>query len=76
MKRSLLLILFLIIPWLIMGCGKDTTTHSASGSASGGKEHQPDVKKEAKRADDLDIKGLTMESIQKEGKMQEVTPGT
>jgi len=58
-----------------MGCGKDTTTHSASGSASGGKEHQPDVKKEAKRADDLDIKGLTMESIQKEGKMQEVTPG-
>jgi len=59
-----------------MGCGKDTTTHSASGSASGGKEHQPEIKKEAKKTDDLDIKGLTMESIQKEGKMQEVTPGT
>jgi len=57
------------------GCGKETTTHSASGSASGGKEHQPEVKQEAKKADDLDIKGLTMESIQKEGKMQEVAPG-
>jgi Cu(I)/Ag(I) efflux system membrane fusion protein len=77
MKKQIGLYLLLIIPWLIaVGCGKDTTTHSASGSASGGKEHQPEVKKEAKKADDLDIKGLTMESIQKEGKMQEVTPGS
>jgi len=75
MKRLLWLIFFLVLPWLMAGCGKETTTHSASGSASGGKEHQPEVKQEAKKADDLDIKGLTMESIQKEGKMQEVAPG-
>jgi len=66
MKRSISMILLLLIPWLIAGCGKETTTHQ---------EHQPEVKQEAKKTDDFDIKGLTMESIQKEGKMQEVTPG-
>jgi membrane fusion protein, copper/silver efflux system len=66
MKRLLWLILFLILPGLVASCGKETTTH---------KEHQPEVKQEAKKADDFDIKGLTMESIQKEGKMQEVAPG-
>ena len=66
MERLLWLILFLVLPWLVASCGKETTTH---------KEHQLEVKQEAKKADDLDIKGLTMESIQKEGKMQEVTPG-
>lgn len=66
MKRSISTILLLLIPWLVASCGKEETSH---------KEHQPEVKQEAKKADDLDIKGLTMESIQKEGKMQEVTPG-
>jgi Cu(I)/Ag(I) efflux system membrane fusion protein len=55
------------MPWLVIGCGKETTTHT---------EHKPEVKQEAKKTDDFDIKGLTMESIEKEGKMQEVTPGT
>src|SRR4030043_82104 len=67
MERLLWLILFLILPGLVAGCGKETTTH---------KEQKPEVKQESKKADDFDIKGLTMESIQKEGKMQEVTPGT
>jgi Cu(I)/Ag(I) efflux system membrane fusion protein len=68
MKRLISITLLLVVPWLALGCGKgkDAATH---------KEHQPEVKKEAKQADDLDIKELTMESIQKEGKMQEVTPG-
>ena len=66
MERLLWLILFLVLPGLIAGCGKETATHQ---------EHQPEVKQEAKKTDDFDIKGLTMESIQKEGKMQEVTPG-
>jgi Cu(I)/Ag(I) efflux system membrane fusion protein len=54
---------------LIWGCGKgeETTTH---------KGHQEEVKQEAKKADDMDMKSLTMESIQKEGKIEEVTPGT
>jgi len=66
MKRSIWMILLLLMPWLVTGCGKETTTH---------KDHQPEVKQEAKKTDDFDIKGLTMESIQKEGKMQEVSPG-
>jgi Cu(I)/Ag(I) efflux system membrane fusion protein len=69
MNRLKWLILFLVLPWLIHGCekGKETKAH---------KEHKPEMTQEAKKSDDLDIKGLTMESIQKEGKMQEVTPGT
>ena len=69
MKRSIYLILFLVLPWLFYGCskGKEASTH---------KEHKPEVKQEAKKADDMDMKSLTMESIQKEGKMEEVSPGT
>jgi Cu(I)/Ag(I) efflux system membrane fusion protein len=66
MKRSISMILLLLIPWLVASCGKETTTHQ---------EHQPEVKQGTKKTDDFDIKGLTMESIQKEGKMQEVAPG-
>jgi Cu(I)/Ag(I) efflux system membrane fusion protein len=69
MKRSIYLILFLVLPWLIFGCGKgkETTTHQG---------HKEEVKQEAKKADDMEMKSLTMESIQKEGKMEEVAPGT
>jgi Cu(I)/Ag(I) efflux system membrane fusion protein len=65
MKRFALFILLLILPWLISGCGKgkEATIHE---------EHQEEVKK----AEDLDMKSLTMESIQKEGKVKEVTSGT
>ena len=69
MKRLIWLMLFLVIPLLDSGCGKgkETTSH---------KEHKEEAKQEAKKTEDLDVKGLTMESIQKEGKMKEVAPGT
>jgi Cu(I)/Ag(I) efflux system membrane fusion protein len=69
MKRWTWLILLIVLPWLISGCGKgkDSTTD---------KGHKEEVKGEAKKADELDMKNITMESIQKEGKMQEVAPGT
>ena len=69
MKRSICLVLFLFLPWLIFGCGKgkETTVH---------KGHQEEGKQEAKKADDMEMKNLSIESIQKEGKMQEVAPGT
>jgi Cu(I)/Ag(I) efflux system membrane fusion protein len=71
MKRLIWLTLLLVLPWVISGCGKgkETTTQ---------KEHKEDVKQEAKKAGDMEMemKSLTMESIQKEGKMQEVAPGT
>jgi Cu(I)/Ag(I) efflux system membrane fusion protein len=69
MKRSIFLVLFLIMPWLVLGCGrgKETTAH---------KEQEPEVKQDSSTADDLEMKGLSMESIEKEGKMQEVAAGT
>ena len=69
MKRSVWIVLFLFLSWLIFGCGKgkETTTHQG---------HKEEVKQEAKKVDDMDMKSLTMEAIQKEGKVQEVAPGT
>jgi len=67
MKKSFWMVLLISALGLTAGCGKETATH---------KEHKPEVKTESKKADDLDIKGLTIESIQKEGKMQEMTPGS
>jgi Cu(I)/Ag(I) efflux system membrane fusion protein len=71
MKRFIWLALFLVIPFLASGCGKakETTVH---------KEHEKETKQEAKKVDDmgLEMKGLTMESIQKGGKVQEVAAGT
>jgi len=68
-KRSIWIVLFLFLSWLIFGCGKgkETTVH---------KGHQEGEKQEAKKVEEMDMKSLTMESIQKEGKMQEVAPGT
>ena len=69
MKRSIWIVLLLVLSWVIFGCGKgkETTTHQG---------HKEEVKQEAKKADDMEMKGLTMESIQKGGKVQEVAPGT
>jgi Cu(I)/Ag(I) efflux system membrane fusion protein len=68
-KRSTWIVLLLVLSWVIFGCGKgkETTTHQG---------HKEEVKQEAKKADDMEMKGLTMESIQKGGKVQEVAPGT
>jgi Cu(I)/Ag(I) efflux system membrane fusion protein len=54
---------------VIFGCGKGKETTAHQG-------HKEEVKQEAKKADDMEMKGLTMESIQKGGKVQEVAPGT
>jgi Cu(I)/Ag(I) efflux system membrane fusion protein len=71
MKRLAFFVLLLVLPWLISGCGKEkeTTIH---------KEHKREVKEEVKKAGEMEMemKGLTMESIQKGGKMEEVAPGT
>lgn len=67
MKKWVWLILFLLLPWLTLGCGKETVTHPG---------HQEEVKQEAKKTDEMDMKNLTMEAIQKEGKMEEVSSGT
>jgi Cu(I)/Ag(I) efflux system membrane fusion protein len=68
MKRLIWLTLFLVLPFFVSACGKGKET-------IGHKEHEKETKQEAKKVND-EMKGLTMESLQKEGKMQEVTPGT
>lgn len=67
MKKWVDLALFLILPGLLLGCGKETTTY---------KEHEEERKQKVIKADDMDMKSLTLESIQKEGKMQEIAAGT
>ena len=72
MRRMTWLILLIVLPWLIFGCGKgkETTTPKK------GVKQEAKKTEEAKKADEMEMKGLTMESIQKEGKMQEVASGT
>jgi Cu(I)/Ag(I) efflux system membrane fusion protein len=69
MKRLIWVILFLVIPFLVSGCGKEKETASH-------KEHKEEVKQEAKKTDGMEMKGLTMEAIEKTGKVKEVSPGT
>ena len=54
------------------GCGKGKEASKHEGHKE---EVKQEAKQEAKKADDLDMKNLTMESIQKEGKVQEVSSG-
>ena len=50
--------------------GKEASKHEGHKEAV-----KQEAKQEAKKGDDLDMKNLTMESIQKEGKVQEVSSG-
>ncbi|MGO9093437.1 MAG: efflux RND transporter periplasmic adaptor subunit [bacterium] len=77
MKRLTWLILLLALLWLISGCGKrkDATTpkdemkHEAKAGTT-------ETTKKPGGTEMEEMKGMTMESIQKEGKMEEVAPGT
>jgi Cu(I)/Ag(I) efflux system membrane fusion protein len=67
------LVLLLVLPWVISGCGKGNETPAPKESM----KHEAAKPDEAKKKSDMDeMKGLTMESIQKEGKMEVVAPGT
>ena len=62
---SIILLLAALSSWTVSSQAQHPPGHGASPSAS------------EKKTDDFDdLKGLTMESIQKEGKVQELTPGT
>ena len=74
MKRLTWLILLMALPRLISGCGKGKET---AAPKEGVKQEARKVE-ETKKSDEMEMemKGMTMESIQKEGKVQEVAPGT
>jgi Cu(I)/Ag(I) efflux system membrane fusion protein len=77
MKRLTWLILLLGLFWWISGCGKGKETptpkeemkHEANAATT-------ETTKKPGGTEMEEMKGMTMESIQKEGKMQEVAPGT
>jgi Cu(I)/Ag(I) efflux system membrane fusion protein len=72
MRRMTWLILLMVLPWSIFGCGKVKETAAPKETMK-----QETKKTEGeKKADEMEMKELTMESIQKEGKMQEVASGT
>ena len=76
MKRITWLILLPVLFWAISGCGKgkETTAHKE------GTKHEataPATEASKKPSEmEMEMKGLSMESIQKQGKVQEVAPGT
>ena len=72
MKGLIWLILLIVLPWLISGCGKGKET----ATPKEGMKQEVKKTEETKKGDEMEMKGLTMESIQKGGKMQEVAPGT
>ncbi|HUL37839.1 MAG TPA: efflux RND transporter periplasmic adaptor subunit [Thermodesulfobacteriota bacterium] len=77
MKRLTGLILLLVLPWFIFGCGKskDTATHK-EGTKHEAKAATAEATKKPGATEMEEMKGMTMESIQKQGKVQEVAPGT
>lgn len=79
MKRIIYPLLMLVLLLSLSSCGKreekETAAHKEGGHGASKEEVQKTA--EPRKAADLDeMKGLTMESIQKEGKMQEVAPST
>jgi Cu(I)/Ag(I) efflux system membrane fusion protein len=60
--------------WFISGCGKGEET---AAHKEGAKQQEKKTETATKPGEtEMEMKGLTMESIQKEGKVQEVSPGT
>jgi Cu(I)/Ag(I) efflux system membrane fusion protein len=76
MRRLTWLILLLVLPWSIWGCGKGKETAAPKEGMT--LEVKASTTEAAKKPSDMEMemKGMTMESIQKEGKVQEVAPGT
>ena len=74
MKRVTWFILFLVLLWFISGCGKG---EEATAHKEGAKQQEKKTETATKPGEtEMEMKGLTMESIQKQGKVQEVSPGT
>jgi Cu(I)/Ag(I) efflux system membrane fusion protein len=74
MKRVTWSIVLLVLLWFVSGCGKGKET---TANKEGAKQQEKKTETATKPGEtEMEMKGLTMESIQKEGKVQEVSPGT
>jgi Cu(I)/Ag(I) efflux system membrane fusion protein len=76
MRRLTWFILLLVLMGVISGCGKGKETPAPKEGMT--PEARASTTESAKKPSDLEMemKGMTMESIKKEGKMEEVAPGT
>ena len=76
MRRLTWLILLLVLFYLISGCGKGKETSTPKGEKKDvAKAATTEAAKKPSEME-MEMKGMSMESIQKEGKVQEVVPGT
>jgi PBP1b-binding outer membrane lipoprotein LpoB len=75
MRRLNWLILLLVLFALISGCGKGKETAPKEGMSHEAKAATTQAAKKPSEME-MEMKGMSMESIQKEGKVQEVAPGT
>src|SRR5512137_1069435 len=69
MKMSAQIGLWLILTLLIFTGGEVSELNAQAG-------HEGHGAKETKKSQDLDMEGMTMDSVKKEGKMVELSPGT
>jgi Cu(I)/Ag(I) efflux system membrane fusion protein len=77
MKRSLWIILLLLLTWYLFGCGKGKEAAVSQDSRKQGpKTATPEAANKSVSTEMEEMKGMTVESIQKEGKMEQVAPGT
>ncbi len=74
MRRVTWVVLLLVLSWLIWGCGKGKETTHKEGTKHEEKKAETATKPGGTEMEEM--KGMTMESIQKEGKVKEVAPGT
>lgn len=76
MRRLTWLVLLPVLFWLVSGCGKGKETAAPKEGMS--HEAKAITTEAAKKPSEMEMemKGMSMESIQKEGKVQEVAPGT
>src|SRR5512135_2763824 len=77
MKRSIWFVLIMVLPLFVFGCGKgkETTAHK-EGMQHDAKAGTTATTKKPGASEMEEMKGMSMESIQKQGKMEEVAPGT
>ena len=76
MRRWSWLTILMVFFWLISACGKGKETGAPKeGKKQEAKAATPEAAKKPNEME-MEMKGMTMESIQKEGKMEQVAPGT
>jgi Cu(I)/Ag(I) efflux system membrane fusion protein len=78
MRKAISLAFVLFLTITIFSCGKETAAHKEGMKPDERVTEGTKKPEEAKKPGEMEMemKGLTMESIQKEGKMEEVAPGT